>query len=103
MSIKPGAYQWADGSAYVNHVELVRKARGADMPDSFWTDPLMYQGGSDSFLGPREDILTPQDNGLGVDMEGETAVIVDDTPMGVTPEEARERIRLVMCKTPYLI
>lgn len=92
----PRAYQWADGSAYVNHVELVRRARGAEMPASFWDDPLMYQGGSDSFLGPRDPILMPTDDGWGVDMEGEVAVIVDDTPMGVSPEAALERIRLVM-------
>ena len=65
----PRAYQWADGSAYVNHVELVRKARGAEMPASFWTDPLIYQGGSDSFLAPRDPILAA-DEDLGVDMEG---------------------------------
>ncbi len=92
----PRAYQWADGSAYVNHVELVRKARNAEMPESFWTDPLMYQGGSDSFLAPRDDILMPQDDGFGIDMEAEVAVIVDDTPMGVAPDAARERIRLIM-------
>ncbi|MEM9170544.1 MAG: fumarylacetoacetate hydrolase family protein [Pseudomonadota bacterium] len=92
----PRAYQWADGSAYVNHVELVRKARGAEMPESFWTDPLMYQGGSDSFLGPRDPIATPREDGLGVDMEAEVAVIVDDVAMGVAPEAALERVRLVM-------
>ena len=92
----PRAYQWADGSAYVNHVELVRKARGAEMPESFWTDPLMYQGGSDSFLGPREDIVMPDDQTFGIDMEGEVAVVVDDTPMGVSAEDAIERVRLVM-------
>lgn len=92
----PRAYQWADGSAYVNHVELVRKARGADMPESFWTDPLMYQGGSDSFLGPRDDILMAEDDGWGVDMEAEVAVIVGDVPMGVGPVEALDHIRLVM-------
>jgi fumarylacetoacetate (FAA) hydrolase len=91
----PRAYQWADGSAYVNHVELVRKARDADMPESFWTDPLMYQGGSDSFLGPRDPILASDEN-WGVDMEGEIAVIVGDVPMGASAEEAREAIRLVM-------
>jgi fumarylacetoacetate (FAA) hydrolase len=95
MSPLPRAYQWADGSAYVNHVELVRKARGAQMPESFWTDPLMYQGGSDSFLGPR-DPIPMQDEAWGIDMEGEVAVIVDDLPMGATPDEAREAIRLVM-------
>ena len=92
----PRAFQWADGSAFVNHVELVRKARGAQMPETFWTDPLMYQGGSDSFLGPRDDILMADDQSWGVDMEGEVAVIVDDTPMGVSPENAREHIRLIM-------
>lgn len=91
----PRAYQWADGSAYVNHVELVRKARGAEMPQSFWTDPLMYQGGSDSFLGPRDPIIMA-DEAWGIDLEGEVAVIVDDVAMGATPDEAREAIRLVM-------
>lgn len=91
----PRAYQWADGSAYVNHVELVRKARGAEMPASFWTDPLIYQGGSDSFLDPREPIRMA-DEAWGIDMEGEVAVIVDDVPMGATLEEARDAIRLVM-------
>jgi fumarylacetoacetate (FAA) hydrolase len=92
----PRAYQWADASAYVNHVALVRKARGAEMPASFWTDPLMYQGGSDAFLGPRDDILMAEDEAFGVDMEAEVAVIVGDTPMGVAPDEARALIRLVM-------
>lgn len=92
----PRAYQWADGSAYVNHVDLVRKARGAEMPDSFWTDPLMYQGGSDSFLGPREDILMPTDEGFGIDFEAEVAVITSDVPMGVSSEEALNYVRLVM-------
>lgn len=92
----PRAYQWADGSAYVNHVELVRKARGAEIPESFWTDPLMYQGGSDSFLGPREAILMPTDQGWGIDMEGEVAIITDDVPMGVSPEDALDHIKLVM-------
>lgn len=92
----PRAYQWADGSAYLNHVELVRKARKAEMPESFWTDPLMYQGGSDSFLGPREDIVMPDDQTFGIDMEGEVTIIVDDTPMGITPEAALDRIRLIM-------
>lgn len=91
----PRAYQWADGSAYVNHVALVRQARGAKMPDSFWTDPLMYQGGSDCFLGPRDPIPL-KDEGWGCDFEAEVAVIVDDVPMGVSATEARERIRLVM-------
>lgn len=92
----PRAYQWADGSAYVNHVELVRKARNAEMPETFWTDPLMYQGGSDSFLGPRDNIVMPQDDGFGIDFEGEVAVITDDVPMGVSPEAALQHIKLVM-------
>ncbi len=91
----PRAYAWADGSAYVNHVELVRKARNADMPESFWTDPLMYQGGSDSFLGPRDPILAA-DEAWGIDMEAEIAVIVGDVPMGASVEEARDAIKLVM-------
>lgn len=91
----PRAYQWADGSAYLNHVELVRRARNADMPESFWTDPLIYQGGSDSFLGPRDPILLG-DEAWGADMEGEIAVIVGDVPMGASPDEAREAIRLVL-------
>ena len=91
----PRAYQWADGSAYVNHVELVRKARNAEMPESFWSDPLMYQGGSDSFLGPREPILAA-DEAFGIDMEGEVAIVVDDVPMGASVEEARAAIMLVM-------
>ncbi len=91
----PRAYQWADGSAYVNHVELVRKARGAEMPDSFWTDPLMYQGGSDSFLGPH-DAIQMADTGWGIDFEAEVAVITDDVPMGVTADEALSHIRLVL-------
>ncbi|MHC5655659.1 fumarylacetoacetate hydrolase family protein [Stappia sp. ICDLI1TA098] len=95
LSPLPRAYQWADGSAYVNHVELVRKARNAEMPASFWTDPLMYQGGSDSFLAPRDPILMA-DEAYGIDMEGEVAVITGDVPMGATVEEARAAIRLVM-------
>lgn len=95
LSPLPRAYQWADGSAYVNHVELVRKARNAEMPASFWTDPLMYQGGSDAFLAPREPIRMA-DEAFGIDMEGEVAVITGDVPMGATPEEARAAIRLVM-------
>jgi len=92
----PRAYQWADGSAYVNHVELVRKARGAEMPDSFWTDPLMYQGGSDTFLGPRDDIVFPTDEGWGIDFEAEVAVITDDVPLGVTACDAASHIKLLM-------
>ncbi|MGV6801852.1 MAG: fumarylacetoacetate hydrolase family protein [bacterium] len=91
----PRAYQWADGSAYVNHVELVRKARGAEMPETFWTDPLMYQGGSDTFLAPHDPICLA-DTAWGIDMEGEIAVITDDVPMGVTPEQAEKHIKLLM-------
>jgi fumarylacetoacetate (FAA) hydrolase len=91
----PRAYQWLDGSAYVNHVELVRRSRGVEMPESFWTDPLMYQGGSDAFLGPCDDIPLP-DEKHGIDFEAEVAVITDDVPMGVTPEDAVRHIRLVM-------
>lgn len=91
----PRAYQWADGSAYVNHVELVRKARGAEMPQTFWTDPLMYQGGSDTFLGPR-DAIVMGDEAWGIDFEAEIAVIVSDVPMGATREQAAAAIRLVM-------
>ena len=91
----PRAYQWADGSAYVNHVELVRKARNAEMPASFWVDPLMYQGGSDGFLAPRDPIVMA-DEAYGIDMEGEVAVIVGDVAMGSSPELARGAVRLVM-------
>ena len=91
----PRAHQWADGSAYVNHVELVRRARGAEMPQSFWTDPLMYQGGSDSMLGP-SDPIEAADEAHGIDFEGEVAVVTDDVPMGIAPEDAAARIRLVM-------
>ena len=91
----PRAYQWADGSAYVNHVELVRKARGAEMPESFWTDPLMYQGGSDTFLGPTDDIVFA-DEAWGIDFEGEVAVITDDVPMGTAAVEAGKHICLVL-------
>lgn len=95
LSPLPRAYQWADGSAYINHVELVRKARGAEVPESFYTDPLMYQGGSDAFLAPRDPILTP-DEAYGIDMEGEVAVIVDDVKMGADRDEALDAIRLIM-------
>jgi fumarylacetoacetate (FAA) hydrolase len=90
----PRAYQWADGSAYVVHVELVRRARGVEMPPSFWTDPLMYQGGSDSFVGCTDDIELA-DEAWGIDFEGEIGVIVDDVPMGISPEAARKHIKLV--------
>ncbi|MDX9997257.1 MAG: fumarylacetoacetate hydrolase family protein [Phenylobacterium sp.] len=91
----PRAYQWADGSAYVNHVALVRQARGAEMPESFWTDPLMYQGGSDRFLGPRDPIPL-RDEAWGFDFEGEVAVVTGDVPMGAGRDEALAAIRLVM-------
>lgn len=92
----PRAFQWADGSAYVNHVELVRRARNAEMPATFWTDPLMYQGGSDTFLGPREDIVFPTTDGWGVDFEAEIAVVTDDVPLGVSHEDAAGHIKLLM-------
>jgi len=91
----PRAYQWADGSAYVNHVELVRKARGAEMPETFWTDPLMYQGGSDSFLGPRDNIPVI-DEDWGIDFEAEIVVVTDDVPMGVSAIDAVAHIQLIM-------
>lgn len=90
----PRAYQWADGSAYVNHVALVRQARGAEMPDSFWTDPLMYQGGSDGFLAPR-DAIPLKDEAWGCDLEAEVVVVTGDVPQGVSREEALDHIRLV--------
>lgn len=95
LSPLPRAYQWADGSAYVNHVELVRKARGAKMPESFWTDPLMYQGGSDTFIAPRDPIRM-RDEAYGIDMEGEIAVITGDVPMGVNAEGALSHVKLVL-------
>jgi fumarylacetoacetate (FAA) hydrolase len=91
----PRAYQFADGSAYVNHVELVRKSRGAEMPASFWTDPLMYQGGSDSFLGPCDPIAAESEE-WGIDLEAEVAVITGDVPMRAPPEQAASRIRMAM-------
>ncbi len=90
----PRAYQWADGSAYVNHVQLVRKARGAEMPDSFWTDPLMYQGASDEMLPPRAPIPLA-DESWGCDLEAEIVVVTGDVPRGVSREEALGHIRLV--------
>ncbi|MDP3562074.1 MAG: fumarylacetoacetate hydrolase family protein [Legionellaceae bacterium] len=91
----PRAYQWADGSAYVNHVELVRKARNAEMPENFWHDPLMYQGGSDNFLGPRDPIIAA-DEAYGIDFEAEVAVITDDVPMAIDAPSAASHIRLLM-------
>jgi fumarylacetoacetate (FAA) hydrolase len=90
----PRAFQWADGSAYVNHVALVRKARNADMPESFWTDPLMYQGGSDGFLGARDPIPLAE-TAWGCDLEAEVVVVVDDVPQGVSPEQALGHIQLL--------
>ncbi|MBX9762495.1 MAG: fumarylacetoacetate hydrolase family protein [Pseudomonadaceae bacterium] len=91
----PRAYHWADGSAYVNHVELVRKARGAEMPESFWHDPLMYQGGADSFIPPHSPIQMAEE-AWGIDLEAEIAVITDDVPMGTTTAEAAAHIQLLM-------
>jgi fumarylacetoacetate (FAA) hydrolase len=90
----PRAYQWADGSAYVNHVQLVRQARGAEMPESFWTDPLMYQGASDEMLGPRDPIPLA-DESWGCDLEAEVIVVTDDVPRGVSREQALQHIKLV--------
>jgi len=95
LSPLPRAYQWLDGSAYVNHIELVRRARGAEMPPSFWTDPLMYQGGSDAFLAPRESIRMA-DESWGIDFEAEIAVVVGDVPMGASRTVALSAVRLVM-------
>jgi len=91
----PRAYTWMDGSAYLNHVELVRKARDAEVPESFYSDPLMYQGGSDSFIGPRDPIVAA-DEAFGIDMEAEITVITDDVPMGVSVKDAENHIKLIM-------
>ena len=93
-SPQPRAYQWADGSAYVNHVALVRQARNAEMPESFWHDPLMYQGGSDAFLGPRDPIPLG-DPAWGCDMEAEVVVVTGDVPAGIDAVAARGKILLV--------
>lgn len=95
LSPLPRAYQWADASAYVNHVELVRKARGAEMPASFWTDPLVYQGGSDSFIAPKADIELASEE-WGIDFESEVAIITDDVPMGTDVDSAAQHIKLIM-------
>ncbi|MFC5522054.1 fumarylacetoacetate hydrolase family protein [Polaromonas jejuensis] len=95
MAPLPRAYQWADGSAYLNHVELVRKARHAEVPDTFYGDPLMYQGGSDDFIGPCDDVVVPSE-AFGIDFEAELAVITGDVAMGATPAQALEGIRLLM-------
>ena len=91
----PRAFTWMDGSAYLNHVELVRKARGAEVPESFYSDPLMYQGGSDTFIGPRDPIIA-SDEAYGIDMEAELTVITDDVPMGVSADDALGHIKLIM-------
>ena len=95
MAPLPRAYQWADGSAYLNHVELVRAARSAQVPESFYTDPLMYQGGSDDFMGPCDAVVC-RDEAFGIDFEAEISVMTGDVPMGVSPENAIDGIRLVM-------
>jgi fumarylacetoacetate (FAA) hydrolase len=95
MAPLPRAFQWADGSAYINHVELVRKARGAEVPENFYADPLMYQGGSDDFAGPRDDIVCVSAE-HGIDFEAEVAVITGDVAMGTTPDAAIDGIRLLM-------
>jgi len=95
MAPLPRAYQWADGSAYINHVELVRAARGSQVPESFYTDPLMYQGGSDDFIGPCDPVICP-DEAFGIDFEAEIAVVTGDVGMGSNPEQALDGIRLLM-------
>jgi len=95
MAPLPRAYQWADGSAYINHVELVRLARNAEVPANYYTEPLMYQGGSDDFLGPRDDVVCVSE-AHGIDFEAEVAVVTGDVPMACTPEQALDGIRLVM-------
>ena len=90
----PRAYQWVDGSAYVNHVELVRKARGAEIPDSFWEDPLMFQGGSDEMIGARDAVMLA-DEAWGCDLEAEIVVVTGDVPQGVSPKDALDYVRLV--------
>ena len=95
MAPLPRAYQWADGSAYLNHVELVRAARGSEVPESYFTEPLMYQGGSDDFLGPCDDIRVA-DEAFGIDFEVELAVVTGDVPMAATPEQGLDAIRLLM-------
>jgi len=95
MAPLPRAYQWADGSAFINHVELVRKARNAEVPESFYSDPLMYQGGSDDFLGACDDVVVASED-FGIDFEAEVAVITGDVRMGATPAQALEGVRLLM-------
>ncbi len=95
MAPLPRAYQWADGSAYINHVELVRAARNSEVPQSFYEDPLMYQGGSDDFIGPMDDVVCPSED-YGIDFEAEIAVVTGDVPMTATPEQALDGVRLIM-------
>ncbi len=95
MAPLPRAYQWADGSAFINHVELVRKARNAEVPASFYTDPLMYQGGSDDFLGPCDDVVVASE-AFGIDFEAEVAVITADVSMGASPAQALDGVRLLL-------
>lgn len=91
----PRNYQWLDGSAYVNHVELVRKSRGVEMPENFWHDPLMYQGGSDKFCGPRDPIMVSTEE-YGIDFEAEVAIVTDNVPMAIDPDNAKSHIKLLM-------
>ncbi|WP_374565161.1 fumarylacetoacetate hydrolase family protein [Ideonella sp.] len=102
MAPLPRAYQWADGSAYLNHVELVRKARGAEMPESFLGDPLVYQGGSDDFLGPCDDVRFASAD-WGIDFEAEVAVITGDIEMGASPAQALEGVRLLMLANDWTL
>lgn len=95
MAPLPRAYQWADGSAYINHVELVRRARNAEVPESFYTDPLVYQGGSDDFLGPRDDAVFASED-WGIDFESEVAVVTGDVAMGTGADAAIDSVRLLM-------
>ena len=95
MAPLPRAYQWADGSAYINHVELVRAARNSEVPETFYSDPLMYQGGSDDFIGPRDNVVVPSED-FGIDFEAEIAMVTGDVAMGCSPEQALDGIRLLM-------
>ena len=95
MAPLPRAYQWADGSAFINHVELVRKARNSEVPTTFYTDPLMYQGGSDDFIGPCDDVVVARED-FGIDFEAEVAVITADVPMGASSAQALDGVRLLM-------
>ncbi|HQQ69413.1 MAG TPA: fumarylacetoacetate hydrolase family protein [Alicycliphilus sp.] len=102
MAPLPRAYQWADGSAYLNHVELVRKSRNVEVPASFYTDPLMHQGGSDDFLGPCDDVVVPAE-AMGIDFEAEIAVVTGDVKMGAAPEQALDGVRLVMLANDWTL